>query len=1003
MLLTATVYITNPQNRQSHGTFRAFLDSGSEKTFISNKVQNVLNLPTECHEVLSVSTFGTRTPMEMNSTCVSFEIVLPDGSGEIYSVEAHAVPFLTGTLRREAISAADFEALSVYPAAAFADKIPMETDEFQPDLILGLNCFLQLVKTDKTLSLPSGLSLVPSRLGLLLGGSVVELSDDQCLSSVRSTSACNLSTASLHLLTKSTRGKKNMVPNPEPLWSLEALDIHDSPDEDSDEKARESFKQTVEFKDGRYWVSWPWITPSADLPSNREIVYKKFRNQLRKLEKDKKQLEMYDAVIQDQCKNKIVEYVPDETKVDGILHYISHHGVVTPGKTTKLRVVYNGSLKEFSDQKSFNDCIHRGPIDLPDLPSILSRFRVYKYGVIADIQKAFLQIYLHETDRDCTRFFWINDVNVHPLWRPDNLRVLRFTRVLFGAKSSPSLLNQTIDYHLSQSGTPTAEFIRANIYVDNVVCGANSNKETLQLYTEGKELFAKASMNLREWQSNDRELMTTIPEEDRVTTPAVKVLGIHWDTRSDVLRLNIKSFSAAKTKRQVVEQIATIFDPLGLCSPVYLSGRLFIQSLWREKLHWDDDLSPAQFYGFQKIQGEVSKLAEFKTPRFIGHELQNAEAQPVYELHCLTDGSTTAYTANLYLRTTVGTSSVTNLLLSKTRLNPINGLSVPKTELMGVFLGVKLMQQLSPELQIPVAKKEIWTDSLCVIHWISSHKKLPIFVENRLTQIRAAKDVTFRYIPTNDNSADIGTKPHTYVEFLGKQVLWLHGPSFLSTQRSEWPNMDKPEVTPDMLENWESQTKPKCRSVLHTTGLMANTVGPALQKKNDAKNPAIIELQKIVAIKHRVSTLKSLLWCTMFILKFINVMVWSKLSPTIQQKYRSISTFFKHSTDRTNTKALQNAKLYWEIRVQSKAFPDVLKALKHGTTHSLIKQMNLFLDDNHVQAISYPQVRLSKCGCSSSVVNILHNKQVDCHSCRDLTVVKGELFTTLTLFLFPFF
>ena len=47
---------------------------------------------------------------------------------------------------------------------------------------------------------------------------------------------------------------------------------------------------------------------------------------------------------------------------------------------------------------SLNECLHRGPVILPDLCGILIRFRIYPIVVLADIEKAFLQVGI-------TRFF----------------------------------------------------------------------------------------------------------------------------------------------------------------------------------------------------------------------------------------------------------------------------------------------------------------------------------------------------------------------------------------------------------------------------------------------------------------------------------------------------------------------------------------------------------------------------------------------------------------------
>ena len=46
---------------------------------------------------------------------------------------------------------------------------------------------------------------------------------------------------------------------------------------------------------------------------------------------------------------------------------------------------------------------------LKDLTGILLRFRLNKIAIVADIEKAFLQIGLLEDAKDVTRFFWLKN------------------------------------------------------------------------------------------------------------------------------------------------------------------------------------------------------------------------------------------------------------------------------------------------------------------------------------------------------------------------------------------------------------------------------------------------------------------------------------------------------------------------------------------------------------------------------------------------------------------
>ena len=175
--------------------------------------------------------------------------------------------------------------------------------------------------------------------------------------------------------------------------------------------------------------------------------------------------------------------------------------------------------------------MYRGPVFLEDLCGLLLRFKTHKVALTADIEKAFLQVGLQPTDRDVTRFLWLKD-HTKPLTK-DNLQIYRFTRVPFGVISSPFLLGATILHHLEQVGTLTSKKIMKHMYVDNLLTGVNSSKQAKEFYSESKEVFQESSMNLREWGSNSKEFLKSIPEQDRVKETIAKVLGILWNTITD--------------------------------------------------------------------------------------------------------------------------------------------------------------------------------------------------------------------------------------------------------------------------------------------------------------------------------------------------------------------------------------------------------------------------------------------------------------------------------------
>ena len=117
-------------------------------------------------------------------------------------------------------------------------------------------------------------------------------------------------------------------------------------------------------------------------------------------------MQKYDGIIRQQLDQRVIERVDNSLSQHVKSYYLPHHPVLTPKKaTTKVRIVYDASSKARSDMSSLNKCLHQGPVILPDLCGLLIRFRTYPIVVLADIEKAFLQVGIQDAERDVTRFF----------------------------------------------------------------------------------------------------------------------------------------------------------------------------------------------------------------------------------------------------------------------------------------------------------------------------------------------------------------------------------------------------------------------------------------------------------------------------------------------------------------------------------------------------------------------------------------------------------------------
>ena len=117
---------------------------------------------------------------------------------------------------------------------------------------------------------------------------------------------------------------------------------------------------------------------------------------------------------------------------------------------------------------------------------------------------------MQEKDRDFTR---LKDIT-----KPDkteNIAALRFTRIPLDVISSQFILDATIVHHLMEKGTAVLKKIRKDIYGDNLITGANTERSALQIYLKGKEVFEEMSMNLTEWASDSIILQRNVKSEDK--------------------------------------------------------------------------------------------------------------------------------------------------------------------------------------------------------------------------------------------------------------------------------------------------------------------------------------------------------------------------------------------------------------------------------------------------------------------------------------------------------
>ena len=204
-------------------------------------------------------------------------------------------------------------------------------------------------------------------------------------------------------------------------------------------------------------------------------------------------------------------------------------------------------------------------------------------------------------------------------------------------------------------------------------------------------------------------------------------------------------------------------------------------------------------------------------------------------------------------------------------------LSLPRLELLAVLIGIRATKFVVDELKLCISKKVILTDSQCVLHWIKSDKQLPVFVQNRVNEIRQLENVSFGFIPSQENPADLATRGLTVLE-IKQSKLWWHGPSQLQSAERNWPSWNLPEISSDDLDQLFHQVRSEGDVFLEAANLV--------QENSDQGSVCTIDETKY-------SSLRRLLRVTVLCLRFIKKRVWDKCSDELKRRMYSKHTILK--------------------------------------------------------------------------------------------------------------
>nr|XP_054933975.1 uncharacterized protein LOC129388030 [Dermacentor andersoni] len=585
LLQTARAYAEGQHNS---ALVRMLLDSGSQRTFVRQDVSRRLNLRVIGGEKLAIYAFGSERPSE-ERRCHRVECWLRNWRNNTrVRIEALEVPEICGDLLPPPDDCT--ASIAREQDLQLADSLP---DGYHPgvgvELLIGADHYWDIA-TGNVKRLGEKLVAMETAFGWTSQGT-------ESTSSV----ATFLSSTGV-MRVGVTTAPDEISRQLRSFWQLEHLGIvNDTQLTAKEDSVLRAFEETITQKNGRYQVALPWKENASDLTDNKSIASHRLHSLTAKLLRHEETVLDYDQAIRNYLQAGHAEEANElgESPL-GPIYYMPHRGVVRPGsETTKLRVVFDASSKA-AGKLSLNDVLFAGPNLNPNLADILIRFRVHNVAIMSDIEKAFLQIELAESARDAVRFLWYQSTPGQGDALPP-IKEYRMTRVPFGVTCSPFLLAATLSHHLKtvQEKFPrTAEILSDNLYVDDLVTGADSVEEAERIIRESQSILKAAGMNVRKWRSNYPELIASFAETESAqkTLPELgptKILGVEWrpDTDEFVFEMTaLIGFLASRqdTKRFVLQASARIFDPFGFLSAITITAKIMFQSLWERGTAWDE-------------------------------------------------------------------------------------------------------------------------------------------------------------------------------------------------------------------------------------------------------------------------------------------------------------------------------------------------------------------------------------------------------------------------------
>ena len=545
----------------------------------------------------------------------------------------------------------------------------------------------------------------------------------------------------------------------------------------------------------RWICKYPLFRDVVEMPNNYGLCLRLHHKLVERLQRSG-YLQKFDEQFQDAIKRGVfVRLSEEDAKYRGMVNYIPMVEALKEkeGASTPVRICMNSSMKY--QGTCLNDVMCKGPSALADQYALLIRFRCHKVGLILDISKFYNSIDSVERDQHIRRVLWSPVVGEAPV-------TYLTTCVNFGDRAAGCVAITALRKTAGMFGDinpEAARMLREDAYVDDIITGVETKAQGALVDKDIREIGEKGNFVFK----------PVVLSGDNIAPQTV--LGIEWKPKEDVLSILCKVNVSAKRKgartgcdldldllmenlpetltmRETFSIIMAQFDPLGLIGPITLQLKLVMRKLaggGADKMKWDAEIPHEVDRDFKKVLLKLKDAKELSFKR--GVVPDNVIGMPSIAIFC--DGSQMAYCALAYLRWKTQNGVKVFFLTGKTKVGPMNQITVVRMELNASVLAARLCASIKKAVNFKFEKEYFFTDSSAALGLIKADSgSLATYGGNRVGEIKSLTNFEDWYwVATDQQVADIGTRGNAMPADLKEGTRYQSGPDWLKLEEKEWP------------------------------------------------------------------------------------------------------------------------------------------------------------------------------------------------------------------------